>query len=372
MAPAFILYMVSRECVYYINLRQAYLLSDFYANRLSSRTVLYMNVPREYLDEARLRWILGKSVKRIWMPQTSDELERLVKERDQTAMRLEKAEFSLIRMANLARTRALKNQDKAAATPEPGHSVSDLEAGADDISVDNNGMPVEQKTVGFSEALHTPTNSSRSATEPPLPDVNGSVASQWLSHSSRPHHRPIANAGRRVDTIKWTRNQIKKLNFKIRQLRQQQLFKTDTFMPSVFVEFETHTDAQNAYQTLTHHRPLHMAYRYLGVRPFEILWDALSMPWWQRIIRRFSIQALICVLIIFWALPCAAVGTITNIEYLAEKVPFLGWITKLPDAIKGIISGVVPALALSFLMSIVPGILRGMVLCFKFFPQYSC
>jgi hypothetical protein len=346
----FILYMVSRECVYYINLRQAYLLSDFYANRLSSRTVLYMNVPRQYLDEGRLRWMLGRSVKRIWIPQTSDDLDRLVKEREQTALRLEKAEFSLIRMANIARTRALKKQ-KGDSKEKLHHPPFEFESAAGSPSSD-------KKTLQFTESPGSPSSSSTSAVDRTLPDVAGSVAAQWISHSSRPRHRPIGNALRSVDTIKWSRTQIKKLNSKIRQQRQQQLFKSDNFMPSVFVEFETHTDAQDAYQTLTHHRPLHMAQRYLGVRPFEILWDSLSMSWWQTIIRRFSIQALICALIIFWAIPCAAVGAISNIDYLSEKVSFLSWIGKLPSSIKGILSGVLPALALSFLMSIVPGILR--------------
>lgn len=342
--------MVSRECVYYINLRQAYLLSDFYANRLSSRTVLYLNVPRQYLDEDSLRWMLGKSVKRIWIPQTSDELDRLVKEREQTALRLEKAEFSLIRMANIARTRALKKQ-KCDSAEKILHPPFDFESAANDPSSD-------AKTLQITESPDSPSSSSPSAREPTLPDVAGSVAAQWISHSSRPRHRPIANAMRSVDTIKWSRTQIKKLNSKIRQQRQAQLFKTDNFMPAVFVEFETLTDAQDAYQTLTHHRPLHMAHRYLGVRPYEIIWSSLSMSWWETIIRRFSIQAFVCALIIFWALPCAAVGFISNIQSLSEQVSFLSWLQKLPSAIKGVLSGVLPALALSFLMSIVPGILR--------------
>ncbi|KIV91252.1 hypothetical protein PV10_05812 [Exophiala mesophila] len=379
----FILYMVSRECVYYINLRQAYLLSDFYANRLSSRTVLYTGVPRQYLDESRLRWLLGKSVKRIWMPQSCDELEKLVKEREQTAMRLEKAEFALIRMANFARKRMMKKQKgETSETAEAAESGADTEKGEkgekgyalttteskcgekgrkflpDSPVISMDGKTMNEAEDGRSSPTSSTSSSSDSETPNHLPDVNGSVASQWMSHSSRPHHRPIANGFKRVDTIKWTRLRIKLLNSKIRNLRQAQLFKTDNYMSCVFVEFETLTDAQNAYQTLTHHRPLHMSQRYIGVKPSEILWSSLSMSWWQRIIRRFSIQTFICVLIIFWAIPSALVGSISNIKYLAETVPFLNWIGKLPQVIIGVLSGVLPALALSFLMSIVPGILR--------------
>jgi len=353
----FILYMTSRECIYYINLRQAYLLSPFYANRLSSRTVLYMNVPRQYLDEERLKWVLGKSVKRIWIPQSTSELEDLIKERDQTAMRLEKAEFHLIRLANAARTKALRKGKPE--EQEQKHSSPQLDTSndLDEKRRESGSESPDPKTIDFTEDPNSPTSSATS-TKQPLPDVNGSVASQWISHSSRPHHRPIANYGRRVDTIKWTRNQIKKLNFRIAKVRREQLFRPQSMMHSVFVEFETHTDAQNAYQTLTHHRPLHMSHRLIGVRPFEVVWHSLSMTWWEAIVRKFSCQAAITAMIIFWSIPAAAVGTISNIEYLSEKVFFLHWIAYLPKVIQGILSGVVPAVALSLLMSIVPGILR--------------
>ncbi|EXJ79879.1 hypothetical protein A1O3_08164 [Capronia epimyces CBS 606.96] len=354
----FILYMISRECIYYINLRQAYLLSPYYANRLSSRTVLYMNVPRQYLQEDRLRWMLGNSVKRIWIPQSTPELDRLVKEREQTALRLERAEFTLIRTANAARTKALQKA-KSEDEKQLYHASPQLESGSDEIAQTPRSASHDSKTVKISDGAQSPASSSAaSGPEQSLPDVNGSVASQWISHSSRPHHRPIGNYGRRVDTIKWTRLQIKKLNSKIAQVRRQQIFETRNMMPSAFVEFETHTDAQNAYQTLTHHRPLHMSQRYLGVRPFEIVWDSLSMSWWQSIIRRFFMMGLITAMIIFWAIPSALVGTISNIEYLSEKVSFLKWIGDLPSVVKGVLSGVLPALALSLLMSIVPGILR--------------
>lgn len=41
---SFVIFMITRESIYYINLRQAYLLSPLYAARLSSRTVLFTSV----------------------------------------------------------------------------------------------------------------------------------------------------------------------------------------------------------------------------------------------------------------------------------------------------------------------------------------
>ena len=100
--------MVARESVYFINLRQAYLLSPHYANRLSSRTVLFTCVPNQVLDEKKLRRIFGESVKNIWIPRETDDLDDLVKEREQTADRLERAEIELIKKATLAYKKAVK------------------------------------------------------------------------------------------------------------------------------------------------------------------------------------------------------------------------------------------------------------------------
>jgi hypothetical protein len=111
--PGFILYMVVRECIYCVNIRQAYLMAPFYAERQSSRTVLFTCVPREYLYEARLRATFGNGVKKVWLPRDSEDLEHLVKERDQTAFRLEKAEIALIMAANVAKSKAIGDASKA-------------------------------------------------------------------------------------------------------------------------------------------------------------------------------------------------------------------------------------------------------------------
>lgn len=229
------MYMVSRECVYYINLRQAYLLHPYYANRLSSRTVLFTCVPQENLEERKLRKIFGDAVKHVWIPRESTALSDLVDERHQTAFRLERAETKLIKLANQERNRALK------------HGHPDIEAGlgmnpvnvqrtskeSTSLENDNDGKGVVLKEalaseppmlptdtlVGSSDASKkeariveiamSPTDSRPNSTEDsaslvapgpkwgdhgygmmgPPADVNGSVASQWIVHSWRPTHR---------------------------------------------------------------------------------------------------------------------------------------------------------------------------------------
>ena len=369
------LYTIVRECIYYVNLRQAYLSSPFYADRISSRTIMITCVPKEYQDERRLRKLYGEDVKRVFIPRTSKALVYMVKEREQTAERLEKAEIALIRVANQARQKILrKNPDYVAEPADP----DDLETVQSSASSDGSRVnlevnlpgskiylePQEEKKAGKSdegekqddEYTH-PYGLSES-----LPDVRGSVASLWIPVQRRPYHRPIGNFLRRVDTIRWTRQRLRDLNLQIFKLRRQVRRGDGITLPSAFIEFHTQEAAQAAHQVLSHHRPLQMSSRMLGVRPDEIIWSALRMPWWELIARRFAIFALVTFAIIFWSLPTAIIGSISNVQGLVGKLPFLSFLNKLPSVILNFIQSFLPPLALSLWMAAVPIMLRCKIL----------
>jgi calcium permeable stress-gated cation channel len=352
--------MVSRECIYYINLRQAYLLSPLYSTRLSSRTVLFSCVPQSILDEAKIRKIFGDSVKNVWISRDTDELDQLVKEREQTASRLENAEILLIKKANAARAVAVKNGHPFVEVNSPPDIEANAELTTNAPSGKTNDSAGLEAPVLQSQTEALEKQGIKTYGYVPPPDINGSVASQWLPHSERPRHRPLANYFRRVDTIKWTRSRLKILNAKINRLRRQQRLGKGKPIPAVFIEFDSQVNAQGAYQALAHHRALHMSPKFIGVRPYEIVWASLRMRWWELIVRRFSIQAFVTAMIIFWSIPSALIGTISNINFLTSIVPFLGWINDLPGPILGIITGLLPAVALSLLMAIVPAIMRSM------------
>ncbi|KAJ4266131.1 hypothetical protein NW762_004111 [Fusarium torreyae] len=399
----FVLFTVTRECFYYIGIRQAYLSSPHYAKRLSSRTVLVTSIPDRYLDEARLRKLYGDSVKRVWIPRTAKALIKLVEEREQTALRLEKAEILLIKKANIARKKQLPNQPSTApssssAEPCTADSSSSYRTGPSsehpsdsprriDIHQDHehghghdfnhehehSEAPQEQNfksdypEVSQMAGRNTHDLLEKSAEDPEyvhpyglnpnLPDVRGSVAAQWIPVTARPHHRPLQNFLRRVDTIRWCRMRLKDLNLEIYKLRRQVKRGDGQTLPAAFIEFDTQEAAQAAHQIVAHHRPLQLAPRLLGVRPDEVVWSALRMRWWERIIRRFLVMGLVVVAIIFWSFPCAIIGIISNIDFLSG-IFFLKWIKLLPDAITGFLQGFIPAIALSFWMSLVPAMLR--------------
>ncbi|KAJ6442505.1 calcium permeable stress-gated cation channel [Purpureocillium lavendulum] len=413
----FVLYMIVRECIYYINVRQAYLSSPYYAERISSRTILLQCVPQSYLSERRLRKLYGDSVKRVTIPRTTKALANMVKEREQTAMRLEKAEVELIRKVNAARIKQAKKtakkeakeakRVKATATSEthevkeddPQHgqiphsdsitSQQDLVTVGTNSTSDNSqtiarggcvvvevpgaaNMEAEEKEADADEAVHvvrTDTGDSKKDDEddeythpygldPKLPDVRGSVAAQYIPVQQRPYHRPIGNFLRRVDTIRWTRNRLRELNVQIYKMRKQVRRGEGATLPAAFIEFDTQESAQAAHQVLVHHRPLQMSSRLLGVRPDEVIWKSLRMSWWERIARRFLVLSLVTLAVIFWSIPSAAIGLISQIDFLAKNIIVLSWLLKLPSVVVNFLQGFVPAIALSLWMAAVPIMLR--------------
>lgn len=312
---SFILYMITRESIFFINLRQAYLLSPFYSCRLSSRTVLYTSVPPNYMDEKKMKVMLGPSVRRIWFAQDTKELADKVDERDKAAMKLEGAETKLIKTANGNR---IKAQKKGQAPVDDG-SVELMERGSP------------------------------------------SVSAQYLQPKDRPTHRLKFLIGKKVDTIDWCRSELRKLIPEVDKMQGEHKSHQAKNLNSMFVEFETLSDAQAAYQSLTHHQVLKMAPRFTGMSPESVIWSNLRIQWYERGVRQATTIAIVVVTIIFWSVPIAVVGAISNINYLVGPnglIPGLGFILKMPQVILGVVTGLLPSVLLALFMSLLPPYLR--------------
>lgn len=310
---AFLFYMVARESIFYVNLRQAYLLSPLYAHRISSRTVLFTSVPDDFLNEAKLRRMFGKQVKNLWIASDCEKLQELVEQRDKAAFKLEAAETKLIRLAGKARLKAV-----------------------------NKGVVLDDRARGDEEG------------------ESGSVASEWVEPKARPTHRLKFLIGKKVDTINWCRSELERLIPEIDALQATYRAHEGKLICSVFIEFYTQTEAQAAYQSLAHHEALHMAPRFIGVDPEQVVWENLNISWASRVIRNIVVLTLVSLLIIFWSIPVGFVGIISNIKSLIAKAPWLGFLNKIPPSIFGIIQSFLPAVLLSVLMALLPIILRMM------------
>ncbi|OAX32894.1 DUF221-domain-containing protein, partial [Rhizopogon vinicolor AM-OR11-026] len=125
-----------------------------------------------------------------------------------------------------------------------------------------------------------------------------------------------------------------------------------------FVTFNQQIAAHLAVNVLTHDEPYCMADRYLEVSPPDVIWGNLGLNPYEKRIRMAISYAATATLIIFWSLPVAVVGIISNIEGLCYSESWLAWLCTLPPTIVGIMQGILPAVLLTLLMMILPIILR--------------
>lgn len=163
--------------------------------------------------------------------------------------------------------------------------------------------------------------------------------------------------GEKVDSITWCREKLTTLIPEADRAQASYRAGDDKKVGGVFIEFATQADAQSAFQMLSHHQALHMAPRYIGVNPAEVVWKSQSITWWHRVIRRILVIGFITVMIVFWAIPVTFVGLVSSVAFLQE-ISFLKWIAKIPPPVLGLIGGALPPIALSILMALVPIVMR--------------
>jgi hypothetical protein len=302
----FVMVVVTREIIYFISLRQSVITSVAYSSRMSSRTVMFTNVAQEYLKESALRELFT-GVSRVWIQPNTKELDDVVGERDKALVKLEAAENKLVQ-------KFVKTHKKAEKKGKEDKSTIDRESGR--VEVD---------------------------------------------HKIRPTHRlgKIPFIGKKVDTIDWARPEVVKLNKKV----SEEIGKAQNAekIPAVFVEFETLEAAQAAHRQMSGTKQkikgAKLTPKVVGVQPNDIIWKNLAKK--NMVTRMIMIASTIFVIlmIVFWAIPVAFVGVISNIKTL-ESLSFLTWIASIPTVILGVITGLLPSVMLAVLMALVPIILR--------------
>ncbi|RCH85850.1 hypothetical protein CU098_003115, partial [Rhizopus stolonifer] len=296
-------YYTFRETKIYIRLRRKFLLSPEYANTIAARTVFVPSIPKNINNIEDLEKIFNRfpgGVKRIWLNRKTDDLPDLVQERQKSALGLE---------ASI--TKAV-------------------------LATYKHRLKLESKNRVMEEGL----------TESDIPK------------QLRPKHRdsplpiPLPCFGKKVDSIEFYHKKISELNKTLGE--KQNDAPTLDQVNSAFIEFNEQIAAHMAAQSLLHKNPMKMAPRYVQVAPSDIIWENTSIRSHERMIRRFVSFAITTAIIIFWAAPVVFVQAIANIQTLSKAFPFLAGINDLGPTVVGIIQGILPAVALSILISLVP------------------
>lgn len=162
--------------------------------------------------------------------------------------------------------------------------------------------------------------------------------------------------GKKVDTIYYCRKELARLNVEIAD--DQAHPERFPLMNSAFIQFNHQVAAHMACQSVSHHIPRQMAPRTVEVNPAYVLWDNLTMKWWERYLRMFAVIVIIIALVIFWGIPVSLTGALSQIQTLTGKLHWLNWINKLPEWAISFIQGVLPPALLAILFAVLPILLR--------------
>ena len=162
--------------------------------------------------------------------------------------------------------------------------------------------------------------------------------------------------GRKVDTINYCRREIARLNVEIEE--DQKDPERFPLMNSAFIQFNHQVAAHMACQAVSHHTPNQMAPRVVEISPDDVLWDNMSIKWWETYIRTGLVIAAICALVIGWAFPVTFTGLLSQVNYLTTTFPWLRWLGRAPQWVLSIIQGILPQALLAGLLALLPIILR--------------
>lgn len=223
------MFLITRESFYFLHLRQRFLMSPFEASRISNKTVLFVNVAEEARSEEFLRKEFPH-VRSVWLVNVPEELADKVDERDKAAGKLETGE-----------TKLLKNHVKRTLKAEKKGQTASTERGRD-----------------------------------------GQPAAIEVHQKDRPSHRlpvlKILPLGKKVDTLEWSRDELKRL---IPEVSREQASKRGDFsqlQAACFVEFETVEAAQTVFNEASKKKKAKLTPAETGVHPDDVVSRGTCCP----------------------------------------------------------------------------------------------
>jgi hypothetical protein len=163
--------------------------------------------------------------------------------------------------------------------------------------------------------------------------------------------------GKKVDTIYYCRKEIARLNLEIEQDQSEP--EKFPLMNSAFIQFNSQVAAHMACQSVSHHMPSHMAPRLVEIAPGDVIWDNMSMKWWERYLRMGFVIAVVVGLVIAWAIPVSFLTSLANLSSIQSRWPnTFGFIGNMPAWLITALQGLLPPAVTAGLLALLPVILR--------------
>ena len=166
---------------------------------------------------------------------------------------------------------------------------------------------------------------------------------------------PLPYMGHHIDSIYEYRTQVARLNREIAWAQQYPSKFPET--NSALVCFNEMLSTPLAALPLKTQIPPSWTLK-RGVIPNDMIWQNVSISWWQQFARTSAVYLFVTALTLGFALPVSVAGSVSQIRYLTSVAPWLHWVDELPAWLIAVIEGVLPQLMVSLLTDMVPPILR--------------
>lgn len=313
------LYLLIAETRRIIEVRQEYLGSQ---TTVTDRTIRLSGIPTDLQDEARIKDFIesldiGK-VERVMLCRKWKELDVAMAERVDTLRRLEEA--YTIHMGYRTVERNLESLP-IAQPPPPGPLISGL---SDSEQDENAGL------MGNSSQSHV------APYERPRPKTK--IRYGWMNLQSR-----------QVDAIDYYEEKLRQADSRVHQLRQKNFDPT----PLAFVTMDSVAACQMAIQAVLDPSPLQLIAN-PSPAPSDVLWQNTYLTRRSRMVRSWSITALIILLTIFWSAIFVPIAGLLNTDAIARLFPRVGDFLDDHKYIASLVNTQVPTLITSLLTVLVP------------------
>ncbi|KAH9478520.1 hypothetical protein JR316_0008975 [Psilocybe cubensis] len=406
-----ILYIIKREMQHFIVTRQQHLIERTHVKSVQARTILITGIPKRYLNQDALYKLFNSlpgGVQKIWINRNLKDLPDIYDRRTAATNKLEAAETALLRTAAKLRLKAEKKAKKGSkanadveasvATAEqevpeserPTHRLGMIPFFGEKVDTINWARKEIAECTRLLDEGRAKINESeeRGRSSPSIGEADGDVQLEGAALDADGNPRlqsesrhgnllnPV-NVGRQAvgavgDVAKGTVSGVTKGAGAIKGRVVGDKIPEGEYPPlnSAFVTFNKQVSAHLAVQVLAHHEPYRMSNRYIEVAPADVIWGNLNLNPYEQKIRIAISYAATAGLIIFWAIPVAFVGIVSNIYTVCSTAKFLSWICDLPKVVVGIISGILPPVLLAILMMLLPIVLR-LLARFEGIPKYT-
>eukprot|EP00127_Corallochytrium_limacisporum_P005793 Clim_evm11s211 gene=Clim_evmTU11s211 len=164
--------------------------------------------------------------------------------------------------------------------------------------------------------------------------------------------------GEQVDTLEWCEKEDEMVAELLKEDRTA-AEKGELAVPAAFITFKSYVAAACAGQAVMEDT----AFNYFASPAPEVRdvnWKNLQINLKSRQIRKCVVGTVVAAIVLFYTIPITFVSSLTTLESLSERLPFLEDVANASPVVKGFLEGFLPSLALIIFFAFLPPMMKAL------------